>query len=199
MNGDDGRLWSECMSGDKSAWDTLVKKYSKLVYATIWRTLKEYPNPGFVDVKDVYQDVFIKILEKLHQWERRASLAAWIRVIARRTTIDHLRRQRHIPQESYKDELGDHSGQSADEDESPQDEYSLGGVQNMDPGDKIFANELLTKLNPTELTVIRLNFIEGWSPEEIAEFLNKKVGAIHTIKSRALEKLRKICKGPEPM
>jgi RNA polymerase sigma-70 factor (ECF subfamily) len=176
---DDVKICKKCLSGDKSAWDTLVHRYSKLVYSTIWGTLKKFPNPRSPDVNDVYQDVFAKIIEKLNQWRGEASLATWISVIARRTTIDHLRKQKHSPE----------SPQNKD---GPQNEGSSREEQGIDPEDKIFLRKLLTKLNSTELLVIKLIFYEGWSPEEIAELLHKKPGAIYTIKSRALEKLRKI-------
>jgi hypothetical protein len=41
--------------------------------------------------------------------------------------------------------------------------------------------------------LIRLHFLEEWSLQEIADLLDKEIGAIHGMKSRALAKLRKIC------
>ncbi len=164
---EDIKLWRKCTGGDKSAWDSLVKKYSKLVNNTIWATLRRYPNPGGTDVKDVYQDVFVKLLEKLDQWQRRATLATYIRAIAFRTTIDWLRERRYVPLE----------------DEQP---------VNPNSESTILAEELLRILSPPEQLLLRLHYIEGQSLEEVAQFLNKSVGAIYTMKSRALEKLRKI-------
>jgi RNA polymerase sigma-70 factor (ECF subfamily) len=181
---EDKKLWKKCTAGDKSAWDTLVKRYSKLVNQTIWATQRQYPNPGGIDAKDVYQDVFTKIFEKLDQWRGEASLGAWIRAIGHRTTIDHLRKQKY----SYQGLRG------YGEDEGTQNEPCLPDERSVDPVTKIFAKELLAKLRGPELIVIKLEFIDGWPVEEIAEFLHKKPGAIYTIKSRALEKLRKLAK-----
>jgi predicted DNA-binding protein YlxM (UPF0122 family) len=54
--------------------------------------------------------------------------------------------------------------------------------------------ELLANLDGPQFTVIKLEFIDGWPLEEIARHLNKSVEAIYTIKSRAIEKLRKFAK-----
>ena len=166
---EDVRLWEKCIAGNKEAWDTLVKKYSKLVYKTIWDTLKQYPNPGGIDANDVYQDVFIKILEKLHQWSRLAPLLAWIRAIAFSTTIDHLRRRIFIPLET--------------------DERT----ENPDPIPRIFVTELRQYLTPEDWYLVNLFFIEEWPPEDIAQTLRKGIGTIYTMKSRLLDKIRTIC------
>ncbi len=166
---DDVKLCKSCLTGNKLGWDALVKKYSKLVYKTIWNTLKKYSKPRGIDVNDVYQDVFIKILEKLHQWKGEAPLAAWIRAIAFRTTIDKLRELKFVPLE--KDERTD----------------------NPDPIPEIFVRELLEYLSPEERLQARLFFIEEWKPAEIAQFLKKEIGTVYVMKNRLLERLRTIC------
>lgn len=166
---DDVKLCKSCLSGNKFAWDTLVKKYSKLVYKTIWDTLKKYSKPGGIDVNDVYQDVFIKILEKLDQWRAEAPLAAWIRAIAYRTTVDNLRELKFAPLEN--DERTD----------------------NPDPIPRIFLDELSKHLTPIEVLLTKLFFVEEWKPAEIAQYLGKEIATVHVMKHRLREKLRTIC------
>ena len=166
---DDVKLCKSCLSGNKLAWDTLVKKYSKLVYKTIWGTLKKYSKPGGIDVNDVYQDVFVKIYEKLDQWRGEAPLAVWIRAIAYRTTVDDLRELKFVPLE--KDQRTD----------------------NPDPIPEIFVGELLEYLSAEECLQVKLFFIEEWPPEEIGQFLKKDIGTVYVMKNRLLNKLRTIC------
>ena len=166
---EDIKLWGKCTGGDRAAWDILVDKYQKLVCWTVRDTLKKYSNPPEIDWQDIYQDVFIKVLEKLHQWKRKASLATYLKAIAFRTTIDWLRERKYIPLEN--------------------DERT----ENSDPIPEIFIKELLEYLSPKERFLLIKIFIEEWSMEEIAQILNKDIGAVYTMKSRLLDKLRKIC------
>jgi RNA polymerase sigma factor (sigma-70 family) len=165
----DVELWEKCIAGNKDAWEQLVDKYKKLVCKTILETLEKYSSPPGIDWKDIFQDVFVKLLEKLHQWQREAALATYIRAIAFRTTIDHLRKPRHVPLE--KDERTD----------------------NPDPIPGIFVKELLEYLSPKERLLVKVFFIEEWKPDEIAQFLKKDIGTVYAMKSRLLDKLRKIC------
>jgi RNA polymerase sigma factor (sigma-70 family) len=167
-SGDDVKIWKKCIEGDKLAWNYLIDKYSGLVCRTIIDTLKKFSNPPGIDWKDIYQDVFLKLMEKLLQWHRKATLATYIRAIAYHTTIDCLRERKCIPLEN----------DARAEDPSPEI--------------KILINELLRDLTPKELVFVKLHFLEEWSLEEIAQFLNKRIGAIYTMKSRVLSKLREI-------
>jgi RNA polymerase sigma-70 factor (ECF subfamily) len=50
----------------------------------------------------------------------------------------------------------------------------------------------LRELSPAQLEVIALKFLDGWENEEIAQALNKPVGAIKSLQHRALIHLQKI-------
>ncbi len=167
--GDDVILWKKCRDGDRSAWNTLVERYKKLVCSTIRETLRTYGNPPGIDWHDIYQDVFVKLLENLHQWQRKATLATYVRVIAYRTTIDWLRERKHITLEN--------------------DQRTV----DPDPVPGIFVKEFLEYLTEQERLLVKLFFIEEWPPEDIARTLNKDIGAIYVMKSRLLDKLRKLC------
>lgn len=166
---EDIRLWERCVAGDRDSWEALVDRYSRLVCRTILDTLKRFSNPSKVDWKDAYQDVFLKLIQKLHQWKGKSTLATYIRAIAYRATIDHIRRQKPSPQKG----------------DSP-------STVDPDPSNRILVQELLKKLTPSEYLLITLHFIEEWTLREIAEFLGKDIEAVYTLKHRAMAKLRKI-------
>jgi RNA polymerase sigma-70 factor (ECF subfamily) len=50
----------------------------------------------------------------------------------------------------------------------------------------------LLLLTPEQRQVIMLKFFEGWENEEIAEALQKPVGAVKSLQHRALDALRRI-------
>jgi RNA polymerase sigma factor (sigma-70 family) len=164
---EDIRLWERCVAGDRDSWEILVDRFGRLVCKTILDTLKKFSNPSTVDWKDVYQDVFLKLKQKLHQWKRKSTLATYIRAVAYHATIDRIRKQ-----------WPDH-----------QEEKTATGES--DPSNRILVQELLRKLTPGEYLLISLHFLEGWSLQEIAELLGKDIGAVYTLKTRSLDKLRK--------
>jgi DNA-directed RNA polymerase specialized sigma24 family protein len=111
----------------------------------------------------------MKMLEKLDQWRAEATLAAWIRAVAYRTTVDRLRELKFLPLEND------------DRTENP------------DPIPEIFITELLEYLCPEQRLQVKLFFIEEWPPGEIAQFLKKDIGTVYVTKNRLLDKLRTIC------
>jgi len=54
------------------------------------------------------------------------------------------------------------------------------------------ARAALLRLTVEQRLVVTLKFIEGWDNEEIAETLQKPVGAVKSLQHRALEALRRI-------
>jgi len=166
---DEVKLWKGCIAGDRASWEAFVDRYSRLVCKTILDTLKEFSNPSTVDWEDVYQDVFLKLKQKLHQWKKKSTLATYIRAVAYRATIDHIRKLKPL------DPNGDEPS-----------------TIDPDPYNRILVQELLKKITPSEYLFITLHFIEEWSLREIAEFLGKDIEAVYTLKHRAMAKLRKI-------
>ena len=175
-------LLAGCVSGDKAAWDDFVQQYSKLVYHTIYRTLARHQTSDAQNVaEDLFQEFFVSCLlddcKKLRQFrgDRGCSMASWLRVIASRLTVDHLRQRR--PREA---EVTDAipSGQ-ADAAEAliarEQDESLAKAIEALPSRDRLF---------------IDLAFRQALGAEEIAAFMQISLGAVYTQKSRLLDKLR---------
>lgn len=165
---EDVLLWERCIAGDRDSWETLVDRFGRLVCKTILDTLKQSSNPSDIDWKDIYQDVFLKLKQKLHQWKRKSTLATYIRAVAYRATIDRIRKQRAIS------------------------EKNIVTTDGPDPLDRLVIKRLMSNLTPSEYLLISLHFLEGWPLQEIAGLLGKEIGAVYTMKARALAKLRKI-------
>lgn len=95
-HGADLALARAVLEGDESAWHDLVTRYAALITKVAGR---------YVFDEDEVASVQVKVLENLHRgglqaYEGRSSLAAWIAVVTRNTTTDHLRRRfgrREIP------------------------------------------------------------------------------------------------------
>jgi RNA polymerase sigma factor (sigma-70 family) len=81
------QLLDLCRTGDDEAWRQLVDLYAGYVYAIVGRG---YRLP-VQDCEDVFQEVFARLFEHLHDLRDDAALRGWIGQTARRLAIDRLR------------------------------------------------------------------------------------------------------------
>ena len=76
---EDSALVARCRAGDASAWETLVLRYQRLVYAVARRAgLDEQA------AADVFQTVFLRLLQQLPRIAQPERLQAWIVTTAKR-------------------------------------------------------------------------------------------------------------------
>ena len=68
----DEDLVSLCLRGDRSAWEALILRYERLIWAVARRS-----GLGDPDCADVFQHTSLKLLEHLGSLRDRKSLAAW--------------------------------------------------------------------------------------------------------------------------
>jgi RNA polymerase sigma factor (sigma-70 family) len=70
---DDRDLIAACLSGDASAWETLVARYQRLVYSI---PLKARLSAD--DAADIFQSVWLKLYEKLASLRDHEKLSSWL-------------------------------------------------------------------------------------------------------------------------
>lgn len=150
---------------------TLFDRYSRIVYSVSLRVLRD---PGAAE--DVLQEVFMQIWRKPESMiVNRASMGAWLAVVARNRSIDTLRRQR--PSESV-DELMLPSG--------------------VDVASEAERNTLMErvrvivgKLPVEQRKTLEMAFFDGLTHSEIAETTGDPLGTVKTRIRTALLVLRK--------
>ena len=91
---DDARLIARAQAGEGEAFETLVHRYDRDVLRLILNVLR---SPE--EVRDVYQDAFLKIYRNLHRFRVESSFYTWIYRIVTNTCLDHLRRRRSRPED----------------------------------------------------------------------------------------------------
>ena len=82
----DEELVGRCLAGDREAWDELVLAYSRYVYAIC---SQGYRLQG-ADAEDVFQEVFLRVYDRLGSLRNRAALRPWIAQMTRRACLDKL-------------------------------------------------------------------------------------------------------------
>ncbi|HEX8492038.1 MAG TPA: sigma-70 family RNA polymerase sigma factor [Pyrinomonadaceae bacterium] len=95
----DERLLEACRRGDESAWESLVERYQRLIYAI--------PRRAGLDkdqASDVFQEVFTTLFEKLDSIEQPERLQAWLVTTARRKTWRLISREKRVQNPGWDEE-----------------------------------------------------------------------------------------------
>src|SRR3954454_14355475 len=97
----DADLVARCRDGDQRAWDELVSRFSRYVYAITSRVYRLSQH----DAEDVFQDVFARTFEHLDALRDDAAVRPWIATLTRRLCVDKLRsgRPEHLVEEPLED------------------------------------------------------------------------------------------------
>src|SRR5690606_30758455 len=96
----DARLVAACRRGDETAWDELVDRYQRLIYAV--------PKRAGLDVDqcaDVFQEVFVTLLEKLDSIEQPEKIRSWIVTTAKFKTWGLIRGKKGVSNPADEEEM----------------------------------------------------------------------------------------------
>src|SRR3989344_2093919 len=91
MEKSDEQLIADALSEDDDAFPELLSRYLKPVYNFVRRL-----SGSDADAEDISQEVFVKVWKNLKKYRQGESVRAWIFSVARSTTIDWLRKRKHL-------------------------------------------------------------------------------------------------------
>jgi RNA polymerase sigma-70 factor (ECF subfamily) len=83
----DSELVSRCRAGDQNAWNELVERFSRYVYAI---SVQAFRLPES-DAEDVFQEVFARAYQHLDKLRDDSAVRPWLAQLTRRLCIDRLR------------------------------------------------------------------------------------------------------------
>jgi RNA polymerase sigma factor (sigma-70 family) len=83
----DARLVARCRAGDAGAWNELVDRFSRYVFAIATQAFRLSEH----DAEDVFQEVFARTYTQLHTLRDDDAIRPWIAQMTRRLSIDLLR------------------------------------------------------------------------------------------------------------
>jgi RNA polymerase sigma factor (sigma-70 family) len=167
----DAELVRRCLDGERAAWDELVLAYSRYVYAIAHQGYR-LRGP---DAEDVFQEVFLRVFDRLGSLRDPAALRPWIAQLTRRVCLDRLA--------------------AAGRDE-PTDVEPTGIEQTIDELDEAFAVREALGMLPEECQeVLDRFFCRDESYRTIGEELGIPSGTIASRISRCLGKLRERFEG----
>lgn len=139
-----------CLNGERKAQQALYEHYSKKFFAICLRYIKDRDQ-----AEDVLIEGFMKIFEKLRQFENKGSFEGWMKRIIVTQALLSLRDNKYLLMEVNLENESDYK-ESA---------YELNHLEAED------LMELIKELPIGYKTVFNLYAIEGYSHLEIAELL----------------------------
>lgn len=162
----DTELVRLCLNGEKSAFDTLVRRYQDAVFNLAW-----HMSGSREDAADMTQVAFVKAYQRLCQYKTGHSFRNWVMGICANSTKNRFRSvmRRRNTEETYL-ELHEYDSR---------------------PNPRAMkTRELLNKMPENLRVPLALKYMEGLTHQEIAEVLNISLGTSKMRVKRASDELR---------
>lgn len=160
------------------ALERLIQRHQALVWHLVYRMV---PHPE--DARELCQDVFLRVHDRLHQYRYESSLATWIGRVAFNIATRHLQRKR-IATVSAEDEDGtlpawNEASDGFDLEAATADQELLGHV-----------GAALETLPPLQRTLVTLYHLDELGIGEIATITGLPEGTVKNYLFRARQRLR---------
>lgn len=163
----DAELVQRCRAGESDAWNELVERYSRYVYAIAVRGFRLSDE----DAEDVFQDVFTRAFVRLETLRDASALRPWLAQLTRRRCLD----------------VVSSSGREQPVDDVLADEGSAG----MEEVEEAFAvREAVAGLSEACQDILDRFFAQDQSYRTISDELDIPSGTIASRIARCLRKLR---------
>jgi len=182
---EDDELIRSAQKGDRSAFDSLVRRYDRSVLRLALHMLGNEQ-----DAQDVHQDAFIKAYRHLSNFRFECSFYTWLYRIVTNLCLDQLRRRKSRREDPST--VDDGSGESIDllanltdgrASANPARELERKGMNEA-------IQSALAELTPRERTVFELKHYQGLKLRTIGEMLSTTEETAKNTLFRATRKLR---------
>ncbi len=184
----DQELLDRCLAGEDSAWEALLRDYTRKIYNLCYRFTGRVE-----EAEDLTQEVFIKDFQTLKSYDAaQGSFSTWLNRVARNHLVDHYRRTRKDRvTSSLEDELSE-----AEQKPSPQMEPT-GQVESRERRETL--QLALDKLSPDLREAVILRDMHDLDYEEIALVLKVPQGTVKSRINRGRLELGRVLKRMEGM
>jgi RNA polymerase sigma-70 factor (ECF subfamily) len=146
-------------------------------FPEVYRYVRYRLNDGTV-AEDIASDVFVRLLEAAQKGQGpQNNLKGWLIATASNAVNDHLRRQYRRPTEALSESMPDKNS-------SIRAEIDLREQTRV-------VQSAYVQLTDEQQHVLALRFGQGYSLEETAQFMKKKVNAVKALQFRALAALQR--------
>ena len=162
----DDVLVRRCRDGDRTAFVALVRRYRGPIYNCAYRVLGREE-----DASDITQGVFLKVIQRLDQYDPNYKFFSWIYRMALNDALNMLRDR------GREDPMDEGTEAPADERSNPETQ-----VSEMQEAHRI--QQALMRMKVSDRAVLTLRHFSDCTYEEIADIMELDV---KTVKSRLFE------------
>ena len=180
----DEQLVQEILEGNEPAMEILTKRYYKIIFAYVYRTVGEYHN-----AYDLTQEVFIKMMKGLSKYKEAQKFKSWLFTIAVNTCKDYYRSSET---KIIKEDILDENIARGLVDEKS----NVISIVNKNIRTKII-KEALEELPEYQKEALILKYYHDLKTSEIAEITKNKEATVKSRLRQGIGKLRKILGGEE--
>ncbi len=181
----DAELVRDCRRGDQGAWDDLVARYQRLIFAIPRRAgLNEE------QAADVFQEVFLTLFEKLDEIEQPEKIRSWIVTTAKFKTWATVRASKGFYSPETEEEMEQEMANLADT--SPLADELLIELEQQH-----LIRTALAKLEERCQKILSMLYLSGAaaSYSDVAAVIGVGETSISPLRSRCLRKLEKLLSG----
>ena len=161
-------------------FDVLYKRYSKKVFATCFRLLKNE-----VIAADLSQDIFMKVFSKLKSFKKQSSFSTWLYSITYNECVDYLRKNKKKNFDySIDDAINNYLSEKLQEDEICEDALEIIDI------DKV--KSLMDHISSQDKELLLMKYDLRLTIKEISLQTNLSESAIKMRLKRAKTKLTRL-------
>ncbi|MEN6627273.1 MAG: sigma-70 family RNA polymerase sigma factor [Candidatus Sumerlaeia bacterium] len=175
----DHELAAAAAGGDQQAFEQLVERYRRYIYAIAWRIVMDED-----EALDIAQEVLLKMARRIGDWRGDGSFKAWVGAIASRTALDMARKRRDVPVDPQDWQEAD-PGELVASSSPPSPREAVQALER-----RALVAEAMASLTPQQRAILMLRLEEELKPAEIAERLGLKPAQVRSQLSRAVARLR---------
>lgn len=152
--------------GDQDSFRTVVESFSRALMAMAFRYSGDWDLAG-----DLTQDTWVRVYQKLHQWNQDRPFSTWLYAIHRNVCLDHtrrawVRRETQAEPETLENLVGTHHGDpAADLERAEFHQLLLRAVGTLSESQR----QVFTRVD-----------LEGGSQKSVAEALGITFGTLRT-------------------
>ena len=180
MKHDDAELIERTLEGDDHAFAALVEKYQEQIHALAWQKIGD-----FHIAQEITQDTFITAYQKLATLTHHKRFAGWLYVIT--SNKCNMWHRKKTPQPQSLEEID-----PMELEEVYYSEYmSRQREEAANEKRRVLVQELLSKLQESDRTVMTLHYIAGLTCEDISRFLGVSTNTVKSRLHRARKRLKK--------
>ena len=179
----EGILIRRAQSGDRAAFDALVRLYDQHVLRLV---LKVVQSPE--EARDLYQEAFLKIYRSLARFRFESRFSTWLYRVVMNVCFDHLRRQKardEVQAPEVSENEADFFGGVADDQPGRDPERALRSAEIQKRIERA-----LQRLGPRERMVFELRHFQGLKLRAIGELCGTTEETAKNSLFRATQKMR---------